>query len=242
MKRTILTSLGCLFLGTATVFSATTIAYWDQNSNALPSGGFGFLADPSVFPQAASQGSGFLTVGGGILNETSVTSGGDTVFAWLPSFGGSVLNAQPDIPSGGSISIQGGSENGNNGAYFTFELNMSGFTDLDISYATRGTATGFNTQTWSWSTDGTDFTDFWTVNDISTSAFQARSFSGLTTLDDAENAFVRVTFEGASASTGNNRLDNITFAAVPEPSVVLLLGLGFPFIFWRGRSARRQTA
>jgi hypothetical protein len=39
---------------------------------------------------------------------------------------------------------------------------------------------------------------------------------------------VRVTFEGATSDSGNNRIDNIQFnaTAVPEPTSGLLIGLG----------------
>jgi uncharacterized membrane protein affecting hemolysin expression len=48
----------------------------------------------------------------------------------------------------------------------------------------------------------------------------------LSALDNASDAFLRVTFDGATGATGNNRLDNITLTAVPEPSTyAALLGL-----------------
>jgi len=58
------------------------------------------------------------------------------------------------------------------------------------------------------------------------------SFDGL---DDVDNAYVRVTFDGATASTGNNRIDNVQFNAdempsmamsIPEPSSLMLIGMG----------------
>jgi hypothetical protein len=54
-------------------------------------------------------------------------------------------------------------------------------------------------------------------------------------LNDIDDAYVRVTFDGATASTGNNRIDNIQFNAtempvvaksVPEPGCPMLIGVG----------------
>jgi hypothetical protein len=218
--------------------ASTVIAYWDQNSNSLPGGGFGFV--DGAFPQAASQGSGTLTVGGGLFEDTIVNENDDTVYQWVQSFSGSTVNAQPEISGGGSISPQGGTDNENNGGYFQFAFSMAGLTDLDIGYATRGTSTGFKSQTWSWSTDGTTFTDFQLVDSITTSStFDLKQFSGPADLNNEATAFLRVTFAGATASTGNNRLDNITFSAVPEPSSIVLAGLG-GLVAAGGYAARRR--
>jgi len=218
--------------------ASTLIAYWDQNNNDLPGGGFGFLE--GVFPQAASVGTGGLSVGGGLLLNTVTNSNGDVVYQWIPSLVGTTVNAQPSVVSGGSISIQGGTGNANNGGYFQFAFSMAGLTDLTVSYATQRTNTGFTSQTWSWSTDGTTFTDFETVTGIPSGFASAGGnplFSGPAALDNAATAFLRVTFDGATASTGNNRLDNITLTAVPEPSTVVLAAAG---VGLAGIAARRR--
>jgi hypothetical protein len=219
--------------------ASTVIAYWDQNSNNLPGGGFGFLE--GVFPQAASLGTGTLSVGGGLLLDTISKSNGDDVYQWIPSFGGTTVNAQPSVTGGGTISIQGGTENANNGGYFQFAFSMAGLTDLTVSYATQRTSTGFNSQVWSWSTDGSTFTDFQTLDSIPTAFADAGGnpiFSGPADLDNAATAFLRVTFDGATGSSGNNRLDNITFSAVPEPASIALAGLG---VLGAGVALRRRA-
>jgi hypothetical protein len=212
---------------------ADLIAYWNQNSNNLPGGGFGFLANPNDFPQTADAGvgSGLLTVGGGILSETLTNGNGDLVYSWIQSFGGDAQNSLFGDAAGGSISVQGGTGAANNGSYLQFQFSMAGYTDLDLSYATRGTATGFSTHTWSWSTDGTNFTQIGTIGGRNVTAFSVQSFSGITDLDNASTAYLRVTLTGATAATGNNRFDNIQFnaTAVPEPTsvaVIALAGIG----------------
>ncbi|MGA1266859.1 MAG: MYXO-CTERM sorting domain-containing protein, partial [Phycisphaerales bacterium] len=203
---------------------AALVAYWNNNSNALPVSGFGYTS--TAFPQAADAGSGFMTIGGGIMSETVVNANG-TVYTWAQSFGGSDLNALNGDAAGGSFSIQGGTANGNNGAYLQFQLDMSGFTGLDISYATRGTSTGFSSQAWSWSTDGVNFTTFETVTGTNNSTFSVKTLATLSAVDGAATAFLRVTFDGAASSTGNNRLDNMQFnaTAIPAPGAVALVGL-----------------
>jgi hypothetical protein len=208
-KITFLLGLALIFSGS--IQSQDIIAYWNQNSNDLPGGGFGFLADPDAFPQDADLGVGQLTVGGGILSETETNGNGDLVYRWIPSFAGSTINAEGADEAGGSISIQGGTDADNNGAYIQFEFSMAGHQDLDISYATRGTASGFDTQTWSWSTDGTNFTDFETVTGTNVTSYFLVEVEGPAQLDGVATAYLRVTFDGATTSTGNNRMDNIKF-------------------------------
>jgi len=189
------------------------VAYWNQNSNDLPGGGFGFLANPDAFPQAADLGVGSLTVGGGITSETTTNGNGDLVYNWVVSFSGSAINAEDGDDAGGSISIQGGTDTQNNGAYIQFELSMTNKENLEISYATRGTASGFNTQVWSWSTDGTSFTDFNTVTDTNVTDYFLVETPAPSELNGEATVFLRVTLNGASTSTGNNRFDNLKFVA-----------------------------
>lgn len=207
-----------LLLGLSLILSFSAqaqdiVAYWNQNSNDLPGGGFGFLADPDVFPLNSDLGTGTLTVGGGIISETTTNSNDDLIYRWIPSFGGSTINAEGDDVSGGTISIQGGTDNGNNGAYIQFEFSMTNKENLEISYATRGTAAGFNTQTWSWSTNGADFTDFGTIEDTNVTDFFLVEASAPAGLNNAATAYLRVTLDGATTTTGNNRFDNIKFVA-----------------------------
>jgi hypothetical protein len=208
---------------------ADLIAYWNQNSNALPVSGFGFTKVPDDFPQAADAGvgNGVLTVGGGLTGSSITNANGTVVYEWIESFGGDAQNALFSDVAGGSIALEGGTGSGNNGAYFQFQFNMAGYKDLALSYATRGTSTGFTTHTWSWSTDGVTFTNFGTITGRNATTFSVQSLPTFSSLDNATNAFVRLTFTGATASGGNNRLDNIQFnaTAVPEPTSFGLLAL-----------------
>jgi hypothetical protein len=208
---------------------ADLIAYWNQNSNSLPVSGFGFTKVPDDFPQSADAGvgNGVLTVGGGLTANSITNANSTVVYEWIESFGGDVQNALFSDVAGGSIALEGGTGNANNGAYFQFQFNMAGYKDLALSYATRGTSSGFTTHTWSWSTDGVTFTNFGTITGRNVTSFSIQSLPTFSSLDNATNAFVRLTFTGATGSNGNNRLDNIQFnaTAVPEPTSAGLLAL-----------------
>jgi hypothetical protein len=164
------------------------------------------------------------------LLASLITNTNGDVYQWVQSFAGTTINAQTGVIAGGCIAIQNGTIGGNNGSYIQFAFSMNNLTGLDISYATQRTNTGFTSQTWSWSTDGSTFNDIVTVSSIPT-AFALQTVS-TSAVNGASNAYLRVTFAGGSiasgAYAGNNRLDNITFSAnpIPEPATMILLGFG----------------
>lgn len=207
-------ALSLLFIGTVQSSKAQNlVAYWNQNSNNLPGGGFGFT--PASFPQPATLGTGSLTVSNFV---DSIGSNG--VYFYLPSFAGNVLNQWPGdtaTTAGGSFSIQGGLNNGNNGAHLNLQVSLSNLQTPVLTYAAQRTSTGFNIHQISYSTDGTSFTVFRNDTLTGSGSFGLRtvSFAGVTALNNAANVILRITFFGATAATGNNRLDNITITASP---------------------------
>jgi len=93
-----------------------------------------------------------------------------------------------------------------------------GYFNLALSLAVQRTNTGFNKHEWEWSLDGENYT---AIENTATCPLTAGSFF-LTTLDlrnieeldDKEEVFLRLTFFGATGTSGNNRLDNITVHGV----------------------------
>ncbi len=145
------------------------------------------------------------------------------------SYAGNVLNdISPTPTAGGSFSILGTE---NNGRYFLIELDDA-IEDCVLTYATRGTGTGFNTHSYSYSTDnGASWTFFEShaAQQTSTWVLHTVNFGDVFAATSGhENNLIRVTLSGATSTNGNNRFDNILIAGtiVPEPTSLLLLALG----------------
>ena len=106
-----------------------------------------------------------------------------------------------------------------------FVFSMEGKSQLTISLSTIRTNTGFDTQTWDYSANGgASWNNIGSV--IPTTSYQTFSVAVASALDGIVDARVRVIFDGATGTTGNNRWDNIQFVAIPEPSSSVLMMLG----------------
>jgi hypothetical protein len=220
MKIRILTFL-CASMLLASSAPAALIAYWDQNSNALPGGGFGFV--PADFPQPADQGAGTIT----LANFDTTTGGVDGAYTSIASFGGDLLNAQPSIPFGGSLSPTGATGTANNGMSILMNVSTAGYEDIQVSWAQRGTTTGFSGRQFAYSTDGVNFTDLGTDTGALTATWVLKTydFSSITAVDNQAAVTFRITLTGATNATGNNRFDNLTVTGtptIPEPGTAVL--------------------
>jgi hypothetical protein len=208
-----------------------SLAYWSQNNNSLPGGGFGF--QPGDFPQAADfgvqAGSATLTFGGGQLDQTEVNGNGDLVYTWIQSFGGTSDNAQFGEGGGGSLSFQAGTDSFNNGMFFDLTFDASLYQDIDLSWAQRGTSSGFQSRVVSVSTDGVNFTEIYSNQGVLSSSWTVEMADAGSLLDGASTAIFRFTLDGATSGsgTGNNRFDNILIQGtlIPTPGAAGLLGL-----------------
>lgn len=198
-----------LLLCTFGLWAQTPIAYWSQNFNELPDGSFGF--SPDTFPQQPDVGNGVIYLSD--FNEDTTATGS---YLTIQSFAGTTINAQPGYAAGGSLSVQGGPATSNNGAAIVLSVSSSGYQDLQLSWAQRGTATGFNERRISWSLDGENFTEFAVDSGALGSSFQLRSydFSDVSDLNNQDMVFFRIALDGASNATGNNRFDNLLITGV----------------------------
>jgi hypothetical protein len=246
MKKTILTvAFTCLVVVGAQAQSL--IAGWDFQTTTT--GGTALNASNAEQPTVlnANFGSGTLYLNGAEGSSSWVSS--STSARELNSFAGTAINAGDGFSTvttgAAALAFVNSTANGN---FAVFRFSMDGFTDLSISLAAQRTTTGFSEQVWEWSLDGLSYnpigtfiagTDPGNIRD-SFANTGVLSFVGITGLNNAPDAFVRVTFNGASAAAGNNRVDNIQFNAVPEPSTYALLvlagaGLGAHIIRRRRR-------
>jgi hypothetical protein len=161
---------------------------------------------------------------------------------------GTTNNARLGDLAGQALSLQGGTANANNGRNITFNVSTAGFSNIIVSFATQGTSTGFNSNQFQYSLDGTTFIDFGPPYAPAT-AFGTLPFmftlSSIVGLNNNPNAAFRIIFNGATSSTGNNRIDNIvvegTSATIPEPTTAALLLSGL-FGFYKLRRRRNTKA
>ena len=148
---------------------------------------------------------------------------------------GTTNNARLGDTAGQALSLQGGTGVANNGRNITFNVSTVGFSNILVSFATQGTSTGFNSNQFQYSLDGINFLDFgppYTPAAVFGALPIVFTLTSVVGLNNNPNAAFRIVFNGATSSTGNNRIDNIvvegTNATIPEPTTALLLlsGLG----------------
>lgn len=213
----------------------TLIAGWDFQTTT--SGGTAVLASPSTPTQyTANFGSGTMYLNGTNGSSTWVSSATASLNQ-LTGFGGTALNAGAGFATTTTAPACLAPLNSSaNGKFITFLVNMTGYSNLVISYATQKTSTGFATQTWEYSTNGTTWNPIQVVSTVPTS-FAVQTLSTVTGLDNISTAYVRLTLAGATAAAGNNRLDNIQFnasvAAAPVVTSNSATGtVGTPFSYF----------
>lgn len=192
----------------APALASQPIAYWAQNDNVLEDGSNGFT--PSSFPMPADVGEGSLY----LQNFNDEVQGG--AYRFIQSFAGSTQNALPGFPSGGSLSPQGGAGNSNNGMSIVMQVDTTDKQDIHVSWTQRGTGTGFDSRAFAWSVDGTNFTAVDTHTGTLGSAWSVQNYdlSAVSALNDQPNVYFRITLDGASNATGNNRFDNLLVSAI----------------------------
>jgi len=200
--RLYLCLLACLLLSIGGVQGQTTLAAWTFD---------GLSASPNT-PKSINSNFG--------INSASATlfaNGSEGSSDWVVASSGTELNAftgsvvnDPRTPASASqdFALVNSAANGKN---IILKLPTSGYQNIVLRFATRGTATGFNNHQWAWSTNGTDFTNFGnnTVNNTATYEIRTLDLSAISSVNDQANIWLRLTVSGATNASGNNRFDNI---------------------------------
>ncbi|NDC76134.1 hypothetical protein EBZ70_12880 [bacterium] len=119
-----------------------------------------------------------------------------------------------------------------NGKSGVFKVSMTNYKDLSISFASIRTSSGFTSLAWEVSTNGTNWTSAGTLVSGTTAgtittSWSVLSLSTITAVNNAATAYVRFTVSGATAQSGNLKIDNVAFNAtlVPAPGAAALVGL-----------------
>ena len=242
MRKFTLIAAALLVVGAAGAVQADVIAYWNFNQGTNLGGTSGCFQLNSIgtntssadYPSDSGVGvaslSAWDTHGGGATqgNLQGPNGSGGTPGNQICSFAGSTLNALNSDPAGGTLSPIGSAQNGH---YFTLKLDNA-ISAATLSYATRGTGTGYNLHSYSYSTDGgANWTNLSSQASNQTSTFNVLSVNlgniFASTSGSATN-LLRISVSGGTGTNGNNRFDNVQIngTLVPEPATLSLLALG----------------
>jgi len=201
MRRTHAGAIACAaigWIGAATAMGAEVVAHWNFN---------GF--DPAA-------GSVQATVGMGTIDFSGFGAGAN-------SYAGTTLNGLSGGTAGESLGLAGMAYNGR---YAQLEFETGGASDLALSFATRRSATGFaNDRIDAWLDGG--WTTIATFNPSSTDWGVVSVNLALAGLVREGAVALRIHFDGATSSSGNVRIDNLTVTgtAVPAPGAIAALAL-----------------
>lgn len=204
--------------------------YWDPTTDRLypisssAGGGPGALVGPGAIDSPVASTPAASNYGAWIDVSNLAGNNDDSQNNnWL-SFSGTTLNQQFGSFAGGSLSITG---EANNASTFAIIADLTSWQDIEVSWAQRGTGSGYTSRIVEVSTDGVNFTQIYSNFGALGSSWTLQTADAGALLDGASNAIIRWTIDGASSSNGNNRFDNIvlTGTLIPAPGAVALAGL-----------------
>ncbi len=196
MTKTTLSVLGAfgLFLTTATNTSAQTlIHYWNFNDPAS--------AQTITTPNVSVVPSSGIVVNTGTQSELAYANGTGQ------NFNVQNLNAQNNDPSGTHLRF-----NNPIGGSLVFNLPTTGYENVEVKFATRRSGQGAGVQTWSYTTDGSNYTAFQVINpNDGDPTLETLNFSAVPLTDNNPDFKLKVEFsKGSGGEVGNNRFDNFT--------------------------------
>ncbi len=203
MKKTLV--LFALILALGGVYGQTLVYYWNFNQNTPPT--------DTTWDQPI-----MAAVGDAEITYT---------FTEAFSFAGTTLNGVDGEVNGGSFAPRGGADTVNNGAYFTIHASTVGLDNIVLSYPTRRTSTGFNTQEVKYTVNGSDWITKYTLdlsdfeNGWVAGQMMEVDFSGTPGVANNANFAIRVVMEGCSSAAGNNRIDNIRITAASQGAAAM---------------------
>ena len=186
----------------------TTIAGW-----TFPS-----TTSPNAIPAECGEGTLYADGTHGSSEWTVVTSGTNAGI-YFSNNGAAPSAALCDVTTATKdITFIGSANNGNSAVFVVSTLDMM---DIQISFNERGSGTGFVTETWSHSVDGVNFVEDTVLTGMNsgTNATYPQRIMTIefpTDVNNQSEVYIKVTFDGASGTGGNNRLDNIEISGVSD--------------------------
>lgn len=189
--------IAALFYGA--VSGQTLVHYWNFNNNASVA----TITAPTV---SLLNGSITAVSTGTGSTDTFVDFAGGTA----QNFNVENLNARNGDPSGTHLRYNY-PINGN----LQFSLPTTGYNNVKVKFSTRRSGSGAGTQTWSYSLDGTTFTQYQTIapQDANPQLITF-DFSAIAGVSNNPNFKLKVEFStGTGGNVGNNRFDNFTVDA-----------------------------
>ncbi|MBN2321697.1 MAG: PEP-CTERM sorting domain-containing protein [Acidobacteria bacterium] len=207
-------SLTVIFLCLVSIANAEVISLWNFNdATAGTSGGEQeFLVDYGTGTMASN------------FEEANIQNSG-----------GSTVNGFPGDPAGLALLLK---DRDNNGHNLTWMVDTTGFSAISISFATRRTGTGFNSNQFFYSIDsGLSWFGYGSPYEPATDfGLQSFDLGKIDALNNNPWAGFRIVFDGATSYSGNNRIDNLVVSGtpisytdpttVPEPATAVLVGFG----------------
>jgi subtilisin-like proprotein convertase family protein len=197
------------------------IAAWDFDTTSqspIPLA----TAVQSVRKYAANFGSGNMTFNGSfdgnVTNSNKWEYGQGQIF----TADGTAVNAVANMESGTSnkaLLLRGGKNIGAEGKSIVFEFSMAGQENLNVSYAGAELSGGFTTHAWSWSSNGTAWTDLQAITPGA--GYSTFTLNQTTVLNNSTTAYLRLQVSGSTAVSGQNFIDNIILSTSPITAPVV---------------------
>ena len=198
------------FVPARTAQAATSIiAQWTFESPNTPAGATG-----AVYPNAIAPAIGSGNAGGVHTSPSTVWS----------------------TPAGNGSPASFSSNNWSLGNYYQFSSGTAGFTGISVAWDQTGSATGPRDFKLAYSTDGTNYTDFftyslpnpavsWSSSSTSLTTKFSSDLSSVTALDNQPNVYFRLIDNSATAirgdtvqTGGTGRVDNFTVRGNGDPA------------------------
>lgn len=130
---------------------------------------------------------------------------------------GTTLNAEDafskEVNTTSGLMLRAGKNRSANGKSLVFQFDMSNAQRLNVSYAAYASPGGFDTHIWEWSKDGAVWEPLQTITLVPGDIYTRVRLAETAKLNNTANAYLRVTFQGATADLEHNLLDNILFSA-----------------------------